>query len=180
MPLMAVMDAARSEVAAGIMKDAIDLPPAVREFQSPNGKFVLTLSNSDNWTTRFVCAQFDAVSGPSRRRLWKQVLPHEHGPRQVYLTDAGAVVLIDEWINIPSRHALMLIDHNGQTLAHQSLDALIRILGVQRQAITVHARLGVWLMAHPVISTNGAVMSIPVENRSLDLKLTTGHLVLEP
>ena len=177
MPLFAAIGAVRAENGRGASRDALVLPPANREFQSPSGQFVLTLSSADNWKTRHAVAEL-AVSadGGERKPVWRRILPHEKGPRRVLVTDTGAVVLLDEWINIPSRHALMLISPEGRTLAHFSIDELISTLGVARKTISANARLGIWLSSMPVPSTDGTAMVFRTAGRGLVLELANGRL----
>ncbi|MDP2810069.1 MAG: hypothetical protein Q8O34_07965 [Rhodocyclaceae bacterium] len=160
------------------MTDAIVLPPARREFQSPSGKFFLTLVSADNWKTFHALAELSALDGAVRRPVWQQSLPHEKGPRRVLVADSGAVVLLDEWINIPSRHALMLISPEGRTLAHYSIDELIATLDVSRKTISANARLGIWLSSVPVLSADGTAVEFRTAGRGLVLQLADGRLAV--
>ncbi len=90
--------------------------------------------------------------------------------------NSGAVIMIDEWINVPSRHALMLIDPQGRVLAHYSLDALIAVLGVSRGVVGANGKLRTWLSAMPTSNAHGAVLNLRSAGRWLRLDLATGHL----
>ncbi len=69
------------------------------------------LSSADHWQTRSALAELQLRLGSELKPLWHKVLPQEHGPRHVLVLDSGAVVLMDEWINVPSRHAVF---HSAQ------------------------------------------------------------------
>ncbi|WP_442777162.1 hypothetical protein [Sphaerotilus montanus] len=173
------VSAAAGEVAV-VKADKRVLPPDRREFQSPSGRFVLTVSTSDHWATRTALAELVDVSGAARQPVWSQALPQQQGPRHVLVANSGAVVLIDEWINIPSPHALMLLSPEGKTLAHYGLDALIATLGVPRRTITAHNQLGVWLSRMPVFSPDESALVLAAGGRGLSLDMASGHLKLVP
>jgi len=154
------------------------LPPEIREFKSPSGDFVLTLSTSDHWKTRYANASLVEHDGTQSQQRWQQTLPHQHGPRHVLVTNAGAVVLADEWINIPSRRALMLIAPDGKILAQYSLDQLIETLGVSRKDITPNARHGIWLGALPAVSDDGSAVLLEAGGRHLRMSLADGALTV--
>ena len=158
------------------MKDAIVLPPAKRTFASPSGNFALTLSSLDGWKTFQATAELVAIDGAVRRSIWRQTLPHEKGPRHVLVLNSGAVILIDEWINVPSRHALMLIDAQGKTLAHYSIDELISVLGVARGIVGANGKLGVWLSEMPTPNAAGTLLNLRSAGRWLRLDLASGRV----
>lgn len=86
-------------------------------------------------------------------------------------------MLIDDWINVPSPHALVLMGHSGQQLASYSIDALIALLGVSRRTVTAHARLGIWLSAAPALSPDGSHLVLDSGGRQLILRLADGALL---
>jgi hypothetical protein len=156
--------------------DRIVLPPDLRSFSSPSGQYVLELSSADHWRTRLARARLLARNSGSLEPAWTQTLPHERGPRHVLVTDTGAVVLIDEWINVPSRHALMLLSPGGERLAHYSIDALVQMLGVPRRTVAEHGKLGIWLSAAPSLAPDGSAVVLPSAGRRLLLRLADGSL----
>ena len=168
-------DASSSDSAA-ISADARVLPPVRRDFRSLSDKFDLTLTSADNWNTPQATAELAEIKGAERRVVWRRTLPHELGPRLAMVTDGGAVILFDEWINVPSRHALMLIDSGSRTLADYSIDQLISALGVPRAGIAANAKLGVWLSGQPTLSGDGATVRLRAGGRDLQLNLADGHL----
>ena len=92
------------------------------------------------------------------------------------VTDNGAVILFDEWINVPSRHALMLIDVRNNTLADYSIDQLIAVLGVSRPVVAAHAEQGVWLGGAPALGADGATVHFRSGGHGLELAITDGSL----
>lgn len=154
--------------------DRIVRPPPLRRFASPSGRFVLQIATPDGGRhAHAAMALHEAGAVP--RPLWQAALPHERGPRHVLVTDGGETVLVDEWINVPSRHALTLLSPAGETLAHYDFDALVALLGVPRRTVADHARLGIWLSAAPAVDRR--TVRLPAAGRVLVLQLDDGTLV---
>lgn len=166
----------KADEVASVVGDTKLLPAAQRKFQSASGRFVLTLSNFDAWSSKHVEAELVESSGAVQRARWRLILPHEMGPRWALVTDDGATILVDEWINIPSRHAVMLLDPSGQMLADYSIDQLIELLKITRKTIAAHARLGPWLTSAPTLCAGGASVEFRVGGRGLSLELANGRL----
>lgn len=145
-------------------------------FDSPSGRFQLTIGTDDGWQTRRATGALHDLSTPVPTLCWRQALPQTQGPRQALVTDQGASVMIDDWINVPSPQALVLIDVHGQQLAVYSIDALIAVLGVSRHTVGEHGRLGIWLSAAPVLSPDGSKLVLASGGRQLILRLADGAL----
>lgn len=156
--------------------DRISLPPARREFASPSGRYLLAITSDDSWQTRRTTGALLDRSGTLPFLCWRQPLPQTQGPRHVLVTDQGASVLIDDWINVPSPHALVLVNRDGQQLASFSIDALITLLAVPRRTVAAHGRLGIWLSAPPVLSADGGQLWLASGGRQLILRLADGAL----
>jgi hypothetical protein len=165
-------------LATGMATDAHVLPPARRSFTSPSGAFTLTVSSADQWATPQAQAELVTTVDGVRRSLWQQTLPAPLGPRRALVADTGAVVLLDEWRNSPSPHALLLIAPSGNILAHYSIDALITILGVTRKTVARHAQLGIWLSSEHQWSRDGTALQLRAGGQVLLLQLSSGQLVL--
>lgn len=118
------------------------------------------------------------MSGPRRRSLWNRPLPHEQGPRDALVSDSGAVVLLDEWINVVPRHAIMLIAPDGRTLALYSGEQLFAVLNVPREAISANARNGVWMSSEPIPGADGKTVEFRCARRGLTLRLADGKLTV--
>lgn len=158
--------------------DRIVLPPERRIFSSPSGRFELTLESRDGWRSREALATMRLLANGSQT-VWHKILPHERGPRHVLVTDAGETVLVDEWINVASRYALVLLAADGGELARYGFDALVQLLGVPRRAVSEHARLGIWLSAPPSVAADGRSVRFEVAGRTLTLRLSDGVLQAE-
>ncbi|SDP80145.1 hypothetical protein SAMN05216303_107128 [Rhodoferax sp. OV413] len=156
------------------MNDARSLPPAQRVFTSPSATFELVLSSPSQGQT--AQAELFAVAAGARRPLWRQALPHEQGPRTAVVADSGEVVLLDEWINVPSRHALLLLDPQGRRRAHYNFDELVGILQLPRKTVAQHAVQGAWLAGEPRLTTDGRLLLLPAGGRTLSLQLADGRL----
>ena len=90
--------------------------------------------------------------------------------------ESGAVVLVDEWINVASRYALMLLSKGGATLALFGFDDLVRLLNVPRRTVRDHGRLGLWLSADPEVSDDGTAVQFSSAGQRLRLDVADGRL----
>ncbi|MEF7614439.1 hypothetical protein V4F39_11015 [Aquincola sp. MAHUQ-54] len=165
-----------AEASGRVRADRIVLPPERRTSESPSGRFVLTVESRDGWRSRYALATLRLHDDAGPRMLWQKQLPHERGPRHLLVTDAGQTVLVDEWINVPSRHALMLLAVDGTEMAHLGLDALVQLLGVPRRAVADHARLGIWLSAPPMVAADGRSVRFEAAGRALLMNLSEGSV----
>lgn len=176
LPFIAAAVAARADSGKVPMADRIVLPPDRREFSSPSGKYVLTLTSADHWKSRLAQAQLQSVSAEEIKSLWHKTLPQERGPRRALVLDTGAVVLMDEWINVASRYAVMLLSPNGDTLVVHGFDDLVRVLGVSRRTVADHGRMGLWMSSTPTLSEDGNAVIFQSAGRKLLLRLEDGLL----
>ena len=158
--------------------DARVLPPARRSFTAPSGAFTLHIASTDGWASPQAQAELLHTVDGVARRLWQQALPQPLGPRQVLVADSGAVVMLDEWRNSPSPHALLLIAPDGSTRAHITIDTLVATLGVPRKTVATHARFGTWLSSPPQWSLDGSTLRLEAAGQTLLLHLASGQLTL--
>ncbi len=168
--------ATRADTPRPVHADKLVLPPATREFRSSSGRFVFSVSSADHWKSRVGQARLYAAAGSERTLLWTVALPQERGPRHVLVADSGAVVLMDEWINVPSRYALMLLSPQGKQLVHYGIDALVELLGVSRRAVAEQGRLGIWMSSTPSFSADASTVTFRSAGRQLVLRLADGQL----
>ncbi len=159
-----------------MMADRIVLPPERREFRSASGSYTFALTSTDHWKSRFALAQLQSDAGTASQLLWQKTLPQQRGPRHVLVADNGAVVLMDEWINIASRYALMLLSTDGSMLAVYGFDDLVRLLGVSRRTVAAHGKFGLWMSSVPAISEDGNAVVFQSARRKLVLRLADGQL----
>lgn len=156
--------------------DRIAVPPVQREFASPSGEFMLIVSADDQWETPRASAALYAGRPGARQQLWTRQLPQHHGPRKVLLSDRGDSLLVDEWINILSPHALMLIDRRNQLVADYSAQQVLAALGLSAREASASAREGPWLVDGPHLSTDGQGALLRAGACTLEIRLSDGKL----
>lgn len=176
LPVVGAVSDASAGGAKTSLADRISLPAETREFRSPSDRYVFTLTTADHWKSRQAIARLSFRSGTELKNRWEKVLPQERGPRHVWVVDSGAVVLMDEWINIPSRHAVMLLAPDGRELADYGIDDIVRLLGVSRRTVADHGKLGIWMSSEPAVSDDQNSVIFRSAGRRLVLRLNDGGL----
>jgi hypothetical protein len=156
--------------------DYLAVPPTREEFSSPAGNYVLVLSTRDNWQSQRSLAELWHSAPATRQRLWMRLLPHEFRPRYVVVGPNGEVLLLDEWINVRSRYAVMLLDAQNHVLAQYGFDSIQRILGVPAAEIVAKARHGWWITSPPAVEGGGDRARVETAGRQLFIRLRDGHL----
>ena len=94
------------------------------------------------------------------------------------VNDEGQVLLVDEWINVKSRRALTLIDHQNHVVAEHAYEALQATLGVPGPEIVRLSRHGYWLQAAPRLDQAGGHALLQGGGKLLSVDMTTGALSL--
>jgi hypothetical protein len=157
--------------------DRIDLPPEVRLFQSPSGVYEFEVRAVDGWKQPQSEAELFAV-GPDagRRSLWRVALPHRYGPGLAFVTDAGRVLLIDEWMKTPSSYAVQLFAVDGEEIARHSMADIVALTGVPGSEIVTIARVGPWMSAPPTLSPTQDSVLVEAGGVPLAINLQTGHV----
>lgn len=157
-------------------QDALPMPPALRHGASPAGDYhlVLTLAEVDGrrYTTASLYEATEAVCQP----VWSQPLPHSYGPRLAMVSDTGTVVLLDDWINVASPRAIVVLDRAGEVMAQHSFDDIVAATGQSRAEVVDQAAQGFWLAGNPEINRAGSHLSIPAAGGQLTLNLATGEI----
>ena len=156
--------------------DFISLPPAQQEFSSPKGQYIFVLSTGDHWVSKQAVGELFEVSEGSRQSLWTRTLPHEYGPRYVLVSHQGQVLLLDEWINVASQHAVMLFSRDNDLVAHHNFDALQEILEVPRANIVDMASYGWWITSPPTLDQPDQAVRVETAGKVLIIKLEDGEL----
>jgi hypothetical protein len=160
------------------MSDAIDLPPQSREIFSPRRNISARVFSEDQWKLRIATLEVFANDGAKKTLLWRVQLPHPNGPRFVTVLDSGAVVLIDDWINSPSRQALMVLTPSGKALATYSFEDIVAVLSVSRREVANLAKIGLWQSASADLGQDGKTLLLYSAKKILDLNLIDGSLRL--
>ena len=158
--------------------DFISLPPSQQEFSSPGGKYVFILSTVDNWASKQAIGELFEVTDGRRQSLWIRTLPHEYGPRYVLVSHQGQVLLLDEWINVASRHAVMLLNRKNDLVGQYTFDAMQEILEVPRARIVAMARYGWWITSPPTLNDPESTATVETAGKVLMISLEDGELAV--
>jgi hypothetical protein len=158
--------------------DRITLPDTTREFVSPSGRFAFVVSTKDGWKSLRGTGELFAVNGPNRTLLWSRALPQQFGPRFALLNDRGTSLMLDEWINVSTGFAVLILDRDNQQVAQHSTDAVQAVLQVPIAQVVEVAKHGWWIQAPPVLAPSGDVALVQSAGKQLAIRLDTGSLSL--
>lgn len=160
--------------------DWISHPPERQEFASPSGEFLLTIATSDAWRSVHPQAELFSTTAGTRSRIWQRPLPQEYGPRHVLVGNRGDVLLLDEWINVMSRYAVMLIDQRNRIVTQRSFKDVETVVGVPLGSIVFEERSGFWMGGPPTLDATANRAVVPtVANRNLIVDMQNGDLSIE-
>lgn len=152
-----------------ISRDRLAHPPIRQTFTTE--PYQLTILTEDNWRTPLTQAkleQDDIV-------LWEETLPHQYGPKFVLIGSQGNVLLLDEFINVASPHAITLIGTNGKVIAQHSFEAIAKTLNLNAADLTKQATTGWWISAPPTL-IDGNRATVSTGGTLLEIDLTTGEI----
>ncbi len=168
-----------SSATAGVrmLTDRIDRAPVERKIASPSGRFTLSVRAIDGWKTPHTSATLIDGTGHVR---WRMTLPHEGGPRAMLVTNSGATLFIDEWINVIPRHALMLISPTGNVVGDHAGESILTLLNVPRRTIGDLARVGPWRSSDAVLSADGHHASLRAGGRTVTISLVDATVRVGP
>jgi hypothetical protein len=159
-------------------EDAIARPPAHQAIVSPNQSHILVLQSQTGERPQHSIATLYKADGTLCQPQWSQSLPQEYGPRFVLVADDGYTVLLDEWINVASDYAVMVLDPAGQVVSRHSFDAVAAVLRTSRADIVEAARYGWWISSAPILSRDGQAVQVNTAGKRLRIRLTDGRLSL--
>lgn len=165
-----VTDSNLPEIAAETAADRITRPPVRQTFTA--GPYQLVITATDSWQTPAATSKL--YEGGTLR--WQKALPHQYGPRFSLLSPQGQVLLVDEFINVASPHALSVIDAEGKTIAQLSFDEVKTALNLPAAELTRQATSGWWVSAPPVLNAAGDRAFISTGGTTLEVDLATGSL----
>lgn len=167
-----------SALAVQPVADVMVMPPEREEIASPSGGYVLEmrLRESANVHAPRTTATLFRVVASTRSVVWTRELPHRPRPRLFAVGDQGQVVLLDEWLNVRSDLAVMVIDATNTVQAQYDLEAVRAVLGVPANSLAPLARYGVWIQALPVLNAQGDALEVAAANRTLVIDLNDGAL----
>ena len=159
-----------NENAAG---DRIAHPPVRQTFTTASDQgdaYRLVISAEDNWKSPIAKAKL--FQGETV--LWDESLPHQYGPRFVLIGANGNVLLLDEFINVASPHAITLINKKGQTIARYGFKDIQSALNLSTDELTKQATAGWWISAAPLLVDAGNCAAVSTGNKLLEINLITG------
>ncbi|MDH3320198.1 MAG: hypothetical protein OEO84_10975 [Betaproteobacteria bacterium] len=159
-----------------ISSDRIALPPVRREFTSPERSYLLVVENADQWKTSYPTARLYRTGQGQSVLCWTRVLTQQYGPRGAVVAGDGHVLFVDEWINVTSRWALVLVDVENRVIATHDYKTAVGALAVSPAEIAAHARSGPWISDRPVLSADGKSARIAAGGRTLVVLLQDGSL----
>ena len=86
------------------------------------------------------------------------------------------VVLLDEWLNVRSNYAAMVIGPDNRVLGQYDLESIRAALGVPIGTVTSFARHGPWIQALPTLTPEGEAVEIASANRVLAIRIRDARL----
>lgn len=118
----------------------------------------------------------DSSASDRREILWSRDLPQHFGSRYVRVNDRGSVLMLDEWTNVRSRFAVLLVDRHNREVARHDTDAVRAALSVTPAEMVRKAKHGVWITAPPVLPGDGKAATVEAGGRTLAIGLADGPM----
>jgi hypothetical protein len=169
----------REEFAGDRESDRISLPPLQAEFLSSQGNFRFIVSTRDNWKSKQGRGRLMRQTDGGLEVVWEGLLPQEYGPRYVSIGRQGEVLMLDEWINVKSEYAVVVLNPQNNRVIQHSFDSVQEVLGVSTSAIVQSATGGSWwLSGPPRLDESGSEAYVPTAGTVLRVDLQTGELSL--
>lgn len=158
--------------------DWISLPPDREAFASVDGRHRLTIRSIDEqgWSSRQSRAEMQQLVGNRWQEQWRLQLPHHYRPRFAITANRGVAVLLDEWINIRSPLAIMVIGGDGKVLATSTTDSVLQTLGVPANIVITSAKFGFWLQSKPALTADHQHVEVQTAGKVLRIRLEDGLL----
>jgi hypothetical protein len=91
------------------------------------------------------------------------------------VSDAGQTLMLDEWINVASPLAIMVLDRSGDLVAQYSFDDIVTVTGRTRADIVDQAEQGFWIAGEPFLGRNQQA-AVPAAGGTLWINLETGQI----
>lgn len=152
------------------------LPPPRRSFASSSGRFELVVHSPQPAADPHAMAEMFRIDATERRSLWSRPLPQRLGPALALVSDEGSTLLVDEWINTPSRYALMVLGPGGETLGTHSMADIAAVSGRPMAELAAHATSGPWMSAMPTRTADPQRIVLHAGGMRLSIDLATARL----
>jgi hypothetical protein len=159
--------------------DRIQLPPLEEEFSSPTGTYKFKISTLDEWKSMRSTGELFKKDVRTYNLLWSRILPHNYRPRFVIVGEKGEVLLLDEWINVKSPFAVMLLDKKNQVVTQYDFNAIQKLLGIPGSELVKAARYGAWMMEPPKLNTDNTRVIVKTGHKELSIRLKDGDIILK-
>jgi hypothetical protein len=165
-----------------LANDAIPRPPQLRHIPSPTGAYHLLLTASPARDDRSITATLFETTPDRCQRVWTRPLPQEYGPRLALVTDIGQTLLLDEWINVASAWAIVVLNSAGEVIAQYSFGDIVTVTGSTRAAVVEQAEQGFWLAGTPTLRRHSPrhgrppQVEVPTAGGTLTIDMETGQL----
>ena len=89
------------------------------------------------------------------------------------------MLLFDEWIDVASPLALVLLDSRGQIVKQTSFQELARLLNVPGDQIVSVASFGPWMQGVPAVDTGIGAAKVKAAGKTLVIRLSDGRISIE-
>ncbi len=158
------------ELAELLAADSITHPPLRQVITA--GEYQLVIATANRWKTSVAIAHLykDSIL------QWQKPLPQHYGPRFALISTKGSVLLVDEYINVASPYALMLLSATGEAIAHYSFEDIRNTLGISAADLTRQAASGWWVADAPRLGADQTVASVGAGSQRIIIDLQTGKL----
>ncbi len=158
--------------------DLVPFPPPKTESVSPNRQFAFVVQSPDEWKSKYAVGRLFQRNRFGSALVWEEKLPEEYGPRFVVVGNEGQVLLLDEWSNVKSKHALWLRNFRKRLNVSYNFDKVAQVLGSPVASIVAQAKIGWWIAGEPTLDETGNVAIVPTAGKRLRVDLNTGTLSL--
>jgi len=156
--------------------DEILAPPESREIFSPNRRYILKILTKDKWRSGIAVAELYRSEEDTHKLLWREQLPYRFGSRFALVDDNGSSVLIDEWLNIKSKHAVIIFNLNGRIIADYDFTDIRKVLGTSKKTLIDHAERGWWVAGAPLFRNDNQFIFVPAGGKFLRIRVSDGSL----
>ncbi|WP_124154641.1 hypothetical protein [Okeania hirsuta] len=159
--------------------DRIRLPPLKAEFFSPKRDFRFIVSTRDNWKSMRAYGKLVQLRDKVSELVWEKELPQEYGPRYVVVGQRGEVLMLDEWINVKSKYAIVVVNLQNDLIIQYTFDKVQEVLNVPASVIIQKAVQGSWwISGSPSLDKLGLGVYVPTADKILRVDLNTGELLV--
>ena len=159
--------------------DFMPFPPFRRESVSPNGQYVLIVQSENEWKSKHPIGQIFRQTASGPQLIWTKDLPQEYGPRYALIGNQGQAIFFDEYINVRSKYAVVLINYQKNLEISHGFDRILELVDAPVASIVKSATGGWWIMGKPTLDVGGTTAVVCVAQKRLYIDLNTGQISAE-